>query len=333
MTDLEDRVRDLIRSEGLLQRGDHVLAGVSGGADSVALLRVVMRQREALGIRLSVVHVDHQLRPDSAQDARFVSQLAGSWGIPVIIATRRVDLRGLHHGLSPEDAARRIRYDAFLEVATQLQANRLALAHTADDQAETVLLRLLRGAGPTGLAAIPVARPLDEVGIVRPFLQVSRRQVLDYLAQQGVGFRQDPTNADPRFVRNRIRAELLPLLERDYNPQIRAQLCQLADQCRAETDVLRQTAQRYWKRLAQRRGGEIAMRLHGFLRQPRAVQQHLFRLGIEQLQGDLAGFEFRHWLEIEALIAGRPAGSVVDLPGGIQCRLELEALVFRCSTT
>jgi tRNA(Ile)-lysidine synthase len=332
MTELDARLRAAVVSGRLLNRGDHVLVGVSGGPDSVALLHLLAELRGSLGFRLSIVHVDHQLRPDSGEDARFVQQLAASLGLNAAVISRRVELQGRHRGLSLEDAARRIRYDAFLDAARRLQAGRLALAHTADDQAETVIMRMIRGAGPAGLSAIPLIRSLGELTVIRPLLHVSRHDVLAYLRQRRLAFRQDPSNADPRFLRNRIRSELLPMLERAYNPQIRGQLRQLADQCRAETAFLQQTALRYWKRLAKCRDGQVVIRLRGFLRLPTVLQQHLFRLVIQRIQGDLAGFEFRHWLEIEELATARPLNSIVDLPGELQCVRERDELIFRSQT-
>lgn len=315
--DVYARAVQFVRDHRLLAANDRVLLGVSGGADSVALLHVMSRLQALLRLRVSVVHVDHQLRAESADDARFVEALGARFELPVTVIRRNVRQEAAA-GLSPEDAARRVRYEAFQEVARRQSASRIALAHTADDQAETVLLRLLRGAGLTGLSAIPVSRPLGEAMVIRPLLEIWREELLAYLTQHRLTFRTDVTNDDPAFVRNRIRRELLPMLERSYNPRIKVLLTQVAEQCRTDAGFLHASAQRQWKRLVKRRNGHLVIRRDAWLKQPKALQRQLIRLAIVQLQGDLTGFEFRHWLEIEQLFQGRPAGTIIQLPGRVR---------------
>jgi tRNA(Ile)-lysidine synthase len=163
-------------------------------------------------------------------------------------------------------------------------------------------------------------RPLGEAVVIRPLLEVWREEILAYLRRHRLPCRQDATNADPRFVRNRIRHELLPLLARDYNPRIKPLLTQLAGQCRTDADFLSAAAQRSWKRVAKVSNGRVTVRRRPFLGQPEALQRQLMRLAIRHLQGDLTGVEFRHWREIDRLFAERPPGTILDLPG--QVRLE-----------
>jgi tRNA(Ile)-lysidine synthase len=329
---LREQVHQTIVTERLVRAGDRVLVGVSGGPDSVALLHLFASLQDDLRARLIVMHVDHQMRPDSADDASFVEELAGRLGLEAVIVTRDVPTEAKARALSVEDGARRIRYELFLDVARQQRADRLALGHTADDQAETVMMRLLRGAGLTGLTAIPLTRPLGEVLVIRPLLGVWRHEILAYLADHGLSARQDATNDDPRFLRNRIRRQLLPLLEEDYNPHVKALLNQLAEQCRTDAAFLQDAAQRHWKRLAKRQGGALAIRLDGFLRQPQALQRQLMRRAIQQLQGNVNGFEFRHWIEIERLLTERPVGTVLDLPGGLRLTRERDRVLIRRPT-
>jgi tRNA(Ile)-lysidine synthase len=322
------QVEQAIRRHGLIGEGDHVLVGVSGGPDSVALLRALLALRPRIGMRLTIIHVDHQLRQDSSQDAAAVERLAQDWSVDVVLRRCDVAAEAKRDGRSLEDAARVVRYRAFQDVAHRRGAQRVAVAHTADDQAETVLLRLCRGAGVTGLAAMAWQRPLGGSVLIRPLLDVWRRDVCGYLADEGVAARHDPSNDDRRFARNRVRHEVLPWLQAQVNPNIRAALVQLAEQCRWDAAFLAGSAQRHWKRLVKRRGDRLAIRLAPFRRQPRAVQAHLIRMAIAALQGDLTGFEYRHWLEIEALCDGRPVGSVVDLPGALHVGKEPEHLVL-----
>lgn len=331
MDEVHERVRQTIVAARLLTRGDRVLVGVSGGPDSVALLHLLVSLKEELGLWLSVVHMDHQLRPESARDARFVEDLARRFELPVTIVTRDVRADSKSRGLSLEDGARQIRYEAFLEVARQQRADRLALGHTADDQAETVMMRLVRGAGIAGLTAIPLTRPLGEILLIRPLLEVWRHEILAYLTTHGLSVRQDATNSDLYFLRNRIRAKLLPLLEQEYNPNIKALLNQLADQCRTDAAFLQAAAKRHWKRLVKSQNGHLAIRIEAFLQQPKALQRQLMRLVIQQLQGDLTGFEFRHWLEIERVFTDRPVGTILNLPGELCLERGRDRVIVRRS--
>lgn len=197
--------------------------GVSGGPDSVALLDALV----ALGYRPHVCHLNHRWRgEESDADAEFVRQLAARYGLPATIEARKAP--------QSEDGARRARFAFFERVARKTGLRTLLLAHTADDQVETFLLRLLRGAGPSGLSGIWPERPIGSLLVIRPLLSVWRPQILAYLRRRKLTWREDTSNANPRFLRNRVRHQLLPLLARDYNPGIRRVLWRTAEILRAE---------------------------------------------------------------------------------------------------
>ena len=317
-----DRVAAAIRAGRLIGKGDRVLIGVSGGPDSVALWHLLLGLQDARQISVLAVHVDHQLRPSSTSDAEAVQQLGQRLQAPVVVVRRNVRAESRDRGWSLEDGARRIRYEVFRDLARARDLTRIAVAHTADDQAETVVMRMVRGTGLTGLTAIPSCRrvgPGDGVMIIRPLLGVWRREIMAYLQAHDLPYCLDETNADVQFLRNRIRVQLLPLLEQQYNPNIKTLLAQLAEQCQTDTAFLQDEARRYWRRLVKRPpSGSLAIRITGFLRQPQALQRQLMRLAIHDVQGDLTGFEFRHWLEIERLFRERPVGTILDLPNGTQ---------------
>ena len=334
--DLPARIRRAVGAHHLWSPRARILVAVSGGADSVALLHALATLRPEWRLTLRVAHLDHALRSTSAEDAEFVQTLCASWRLPATI--ERQDVQGLcaRRGWSLEDGARRIRYQFLLDTARRYSATRVALAHTADDQAETVLMRLVRGTGVMGLGAIPVKRLLgDDVWIVRPMLEVWRRDITAHLRQAGLAHREDATNRDERFVRNRIRHELLPLLERRYNANIKGALTQLASISRSDYAFLQEAAERQWKRTAKtarhapRHGGEVAISIPAFLRQPQALQRQLVRRAIQSLRGDAGQLEFRHWLEVEQLFAHRPDGALVDLPGGVQLARQKDRVLCR----
>ena len=249
-----------VRKHRLLLPGERIGVAVSGGADSVALLRALSELAPRLGVVLVVLHLNHNLRgPDSEADERFVRELASELELEVAVETEDVaSLAALLH-LSLEAAGRRARYAFFQRAATDHRLNCVATAHTRDDQAETVLLRLLRGTGTSGLAGIhrmfdlswlaselpSPELPSDDDSpqpqpprLIRPLLSTTRQQVERYLLSLGQPFRQDASNFSPQFLRNRVRAELLPSLERDYNPQLRQALCETAEIAAAENAFL-----------------------------------------------------------------------------------------------
>jgi tRNA(Ile)-lysidine synthase len=226
-----DAVREAAVRRGLLEPGDHVLVGVSGGPDSVALLHALVRLRSELGLELTVCHVHHGLRPEADRDEAFVEALAVRLGCAAKVVRVRVPRGG---GRSPEEAARLVRHAALARVARGVGAARIALGHTADDQAETVLMRVLQGAGPRGLAGIPVRRGR----IIRPLLEVDRASILAYLAAFDLEAVDDATNRDPRFLRNRVRHEILPLLATQVGPRAPQALCRIARTSREVVEAL-----------------------------------------------------------------------------------------------
>ena len=324
------RIRRTITTHRLLPPGGRLIVAVSGGADSVALLHVLTILQPAWKVTLRIAHLDHGLRHDSREDAAFVRDLAARWRIGASVERKDVATICAREGWSLEDGARRIRYEFLLEEARRWSASRIALGHTADDQAETVLMRLVRGTGLAGLSAIPIRRQLEEIWVVRPLLEVWRQDIVAWLGAEHIPHREDASNADGRFVRNRIRHELLPLLERHYNPNIKVALSQLAEQSSGDYAYLQEAAGRQWKRLVKASGAAaVSIAVAGFCRQPKALQRQLVRRAIQRLRGDLTRFEYRHWLEAERLFTARPVGTVLDLPGGVQLHREPERVVAR----
>ena len=261
-----------LRETKLLQPGQPLLVGVSGGPDSVALLAALVE----LGYRPHVAHLNHQLRGAASDaDAEFVRQLASQYSLPIHIAAM--------HVAPDEEACRQARLGFFEQVATETGIRTLALAHTADDQVETFLLRLLRGAGPTGLTGILPDRPLGTLRVIRPLLTVKREDVLKYLCARGLKYREDASNADVRFVRNRVRHVLLPLLEREFNPQVRAGLARTAEILRDEDAYLTERVAKY--------GSAATLRASELLQLPVALQRRAIRAWLGEV-----GFE-----EVEAV--------------------------------
>jgi tRNA(Ile)-lysidine synthase len=271
---LREQVERTIRRHAMLAGGETVLVAVSGGADSVALLHLLSRLALDWRLRLHVLHVDHQLRAESAADADFVRALGRRLGVPVDVATVAVDRRG-----SLEAAARVARYAALETWAARVGAARIALGHTADDQAETVLMRLVQGAGVRGLSGIPPVRS----AIIRPLLEVRRSALEAELRGAGLAWVEDASNLDSKFLRNRIRHELLPLLADSYNPEIASALARLTSLARETVGALDQAAGAELERLAVWRDGAAVVRLDGLRALPRPVAAEVLRQAAARL--------------------------------------------------
>jgi tRNA(Ile)-lysidine synthase len=245
-TDLRALAKDAIRRSSMTRSGEAVLVAVSGGADSVALLDVLVALAPELGVTLHAVHVHHGLRPESDADADFTRRLCAGAGVPFHLERVEVKREPPWDGLEAE--ARRARYAAFREVARRVCAQRVATAHTADDQAETVLMRLLEGAGPRGLAGIaPVRGPF-----IRPLLGARRADIEAHLRARGLPWVEDASNRDPRFLRNRIRLDVLPYLATTVEPDIVPRLARSAALVRSLVDDLERGAARELPRLGRR---------------------------------------------------------------------------------
>lgn len=246
VSSLTARVLGTVRRHGLLHGGETVLVAVSGGADSVALLDVLGDLRQALGLTLQCAHVHHGLRAEADADADFVRRLCERLAVPFHLERVTVRREPPWEGLEAE--ARRTRYAALEARALTLGASRIATGHTADDQAETVLMRLLQGAGPRGLAGIAPARGR----FIRPLLDARRDEVLAHLGSRGLGWVEDATNRDPRFLRNRLRQDVLPFLARQYGPGVVESLCRSAALSRELVADLERQARWELERVAKR---------------------------------------------------------------------------------
>jgi tRNA(Ile)-lysidine synthase len=312
----------------LVRQPRRVLVAVSGGADSVALLRGLHELRDDLKLSLQVAHLDHQLRGQAARDdSDWVERLCQKLTIPCTIG--RADIAGMaqHSGRGIEEAARDERYRFLEETARTHDCRTIALAHTADDQAETILHHILRGTGLAGLSGIPRERALDSgIRLVRPLLDVERSVVLDYLSRVGQEFREDESNRDETYTRNRLRHELLPRLAEQYNPQIRETLRRLGEQAAQAQSALEALAADLLERVFESASAE-GCRLKW---QPLAgVPRHLIREALSQLwrqqnwPRQKMGFE--QW---DALAEIALNGGAATFPGKIDVRREGKWLVF-----
>ena len=254
---LPHRVKEALERRGLAVPGDRLGVGVSGGADSVALLRLLHGLQDELGIRLAVLHFQHGLRgEESAGDEAFTAELAGRLGLEFFREEEDVAAWAKSHRLNLEEAGRQLRTGFFERMVQEARVTRVATAHTADDQAETVLAHLVRGTGLAGLAGIYPAAGR----VVRPLLEVRRAELRAWLTAIGQAWREDSTNVDTARLRARLRRDLLPLLEREFQPNIVGQLCRLAELAREEERFGTALAEARFRALARREGSQVVLR-------------------------------------------------------------------------
>jgi tRNA(Ile)-lysidine synthase len=329
----EQRVISFIRKHNLFSAGDKLIAAVSGGSDSVCLLHALVRWRKKLGVELHLAHLNHQLRgAESDSDASYVSELARRLNVPATIERRDVAAYHGQKGGSLEEAAREIRYGFLAEVAGRTGAAKVAVGHTRDDHIETIVMHLLRGSGTAGLCGLqpssifPYGERSSRLEIVRPLLELTRQETLDYCQLYNLAPQSDSSNVSPHFLRNRIRLELLPVL-RSYNPGIDKALLRLADIATDDISFIEEKASSLWKELAREEGDVIYLDMGNMITLQRAMQRQIFRSAIKQLRGNLKDVEAYH---IEAMMdfLSKPAGKKLCLPDGLTLSTEYNHLVL-----
>jgi tRNA(Ile)-lysidine synthase len=323
MRGLLKNVQKTIENFSMLDRGDHVLVAVSGGPDSVVLLKVLSLLAVEYRLRLTVAHLNHGLRGgDADNDETFVRQLSEEMGIECI--TRKVDIRALQkgRGRSLEEIGREERYRFLDEAAYTCGAGKIATGHHMDDQAETVILNLIRGSGTEGLKGIP---PVRDQRIIRPLLYSAKKDIQTFLHREGMPYIQDSSNLEPLFLRNRIRNELLPQLTASYNPRINHGLCQTAEILRREDGYLQSVIRQIllkWDVLHGR--PEMFIPLAEFMDLHEALRARIIKTLLESLMPFETGISYRHIASVMNLCHSSQQRTVsLDLP----CRICVEKTV------
>ncbi|MGH7964014.1 MAG: tRNA lysidine(34) synthetase TilS, partial [Candidatus Binatia bacterium] len=280
--------------------GTRLGVAISGGPDSVALLGALVVLAPQWGLHLTALHVNHALRPEATQEQHLVEALCQRWSVPCIVET--LTPPSIHKGI--ENWARTERYRFFQGVLESHRLDYVALAHTLDDQAETVLFRLLRGSARRGLAGIPPIRAIRDGWIVRPLLGCTRQEVLTYLAVHQLPYAIDASNADLQYARNKIRQVLLPFLEREFAPQVRRRLATLAETLRAEEEWLESLATAARERVQE---SPQELSLARLAIEPAALRPRILRQWLEQTR-QVKNVGFRHLADIHALSESRIHG-------------------------
>ena len=319
------RVSDFMKRHRMVERGVKVVAAVSGGPDSVVMLHILNLLKDELGLSLHVAHLNHRFRgAESDEDARFVAGLAGRYGLRCTVEALDVTAYQKRRNLSKQVAAREVRYRFLLDTAALAGARRIALAHQADDQAETILINFLRGAGVPGLKGIV---PVRENLYIRPLLTVRRFEIERYCREKDLSFRRDSSNLELIYLRNRVRRDLVPVLERDYNPALVPALLRLGEICREEDAFLEEAALKaYRESLLAENTETIAFSLVRLGRLPAALRRRVLRRAWQSLARSPRNLAYSHTETMMDLAGAGAAGDRVVLPGNITARRAYETL-------
>ena len=333
-----NRVRDTIEHYSLLNPGDTVVVGVSGGSDSLCLLHVLRQLSAELNLRLHVAHLHHRIRGEDADaDAAFVASLAAEWGLPCTVETRDVPGMAREKKLAVEEMARLARYAFLARLAHRIGAHKIAVGHNANDQTETVLMHWLRGSGLAGLRGMLPITPLQQLRLhladpdlelaswnlhlIRPLLEVPRADIEAYCAAHGLQPRFDRSNLDTTYYRNRLRYELLPILE-TYNPAIRQVLRRSARVIADDYALLRAEMRRAWRQVVQTEDEEaVVFDLARWRELPTSLQRATLREAIHRLRRSLRNINFVHVENALRVAREKPAGSQATLPRGLMLTL------------
>lgn len=321
-------IENTVREFNMLEPKDSVLAAVSGGPDSVALVRSLIFLKPSYNLNIGIAHLNHLLRgEDSLRDEAFVRELAQKFGLPFFCEQKDVRSHAEHHRLSVEEAGREVRYDFFSMLSHGHGYKKIATGHNKNDNAELVLMNLLRGAGPKGLSGIP---PMRDNLYIRPLIRKTKKEILDFLKTDDQPFRIDASNTDTAYLRNAVRHRLIPVLESDYNPGIIDALDRLSHILRQEEEYLDAEAQRRFEScLTGKEASFISFSKKKLSELHPAMVNRVIRKGIEMVKKDLRRISLSHMSDILDFCFNRHSGFSLDLPGRIRIYKQKDTLTIK----
>ncbi len=288
---LEKKVLNTIQKYELIKYGDNIVVGVSGGPDSMTLLNVLCSLKETLQIHLFVAHINHQIRKEAKQDEEYVKDFCAAHQIPFFVLEKDVVQLAKEQKIGTEEAGRKVRYDFFEEICKKVNASKIATAHTANDQAETILMNLMRGSGTNGLKGMEVKRGK----YIRPLLEITRQEIEQYCPKQQLNPRIDQTNQENVYTRNRIRNELIPYIEKKFNPSIVISLNRLSEIVKEQEEYMEKVVEKaYLEIMLEQNEEQIVLDLKKFTSLEIVIKKRILLYTITKLFGTSQGIEKIH---------------------------------------
>ncbi len=316
LTGLTNKVKASLKKHRLITKNETILVALSGGPDSVALLYLLNSLKKEFALKIAAAHLNHMLRgKESKKDMLFCQTLSARLNIPFF--SESINIKKLNNNASIEETARKARQDFLFKVTDNIKAAKIALGHTKDDQAETVLMRLLRGSGLYGLSAILPKRKIRQYTLIRPLLEIPKKEILTYLKKRKISYRLDRTNKKDIYFRNRIRRNLIPKLKK-YNKNIVSILANTAQTVALDYEYIKSEAEKSLAKIHKANSkSQISLKTDKILRLHPAVRRMVLRLAIQKITGNLRRLSFKHIQELDDLIDARKEKSIVDLPHNI----------------
>ena len=310
-----EKVLSTINKHSLIKSGDKIVIGISGGPDSVCLLHILSRLKEKLDIELYAAHLNHQIRGIEAQkDAFYVSNLCDEMGITFFIKSINVPEYCEKNGLTIEEGARKLRYEMFDEIRINTKSNKIAIGHNLNDQAETILMRIMRGTGLQGLKGIDYIR--DNI-IIRPILDIDRRDIEEYCKQYKLNPRIDESNLENIYTRNKIRLDLIPYMKENFNPNLTESIVRMGNSLRSDNDYIENEALNKFKEVSTLSYDGIRININNYKNLHNSIKARVLRYAIKNLLGDTNFIEQKHIDDIIELEGDSKIDKMINLPRGI----------------
>mgnify|MGYP000852373627 FL=1 len=323
---MKTKVLKTIREYNLIEDKDNIVVGVSGGPDSMTLLYVLLDIKKEIHMNIYVAHVNHGVRGKEAdEDEEYVRKISKSLGLPFY--SKRIDMEGYakENKLSSEEAGRKLRYEFFREILSSVGGGKIAVAHNKNDQAETLLMRFLRGTGIDGLKGMEYKKG----DIIRPLLDISRKEIEAYVSERHIQTRLDKTNLEPIYNRNKIRLELIPYIEKNFNPNIIETLSRTSKVMMLDSSFLEDYSWKiYYEIVKVQNESSIILDKGLFLKQDKSIMQRVIRNSILKINGSLQGFTERHISDIVNLFKDNTTGKSIDLLNGIVAKTSYDRLII-----
>lgn len=323
---MKEQVFRDIKEHDLIKRGDNILIGVSGGADSIALLYVLLEIREEIDFNMFIAHVNHGVRGDEAlEDEKYVEDTARKLGLPYFSKKVNMNEYAKLKKISSEEAGRELRYSFFREVLSKIGGGKIAVAHNKNDQAETLLLRLFRGTGTEGLRGMDYKNE----DIIRPILGIEREEIERYLLDRNIEFKVDRTNLEPIYNRNRIRLEVLPYIQKHYNPNIIDTLWRTSQLMSIDNEFFEEYSAKVYHKLVRKKDKySIVLDSKDFRKEHKSIQTRIIRSCILELNGSLQGVTMKHIEDVMTLFLERGTGKSITLSNNLIAKTSYDDFII-----